>query len=171
MSERGRPLDEQTMSLGLLMEAAQAQKSSAEAILEKLNDHVRGLDAVVRDEIRRTLVHELELLGTDSRRAAEALRALIRAANLRTLAWSIAVTVLAAAIPLIAVKCLLPSRDEVAALQAKRDALASNIAKLQQRGGLVDMRRCGDEARLCIRIDRKAPAYGESADYLVVKGY
>lgn len=171
MNERGRPLDEQTMNLGLLMEAAQAQKSMAETVLERLAEHVQGLDTVVRDEIRRTLVSELELLGTDSKRAAEALRGLIRAANVRTLAWSIGITALCSAIPLLGARWLLPSRSDVAALEAKRDALASNIAKLEQRGALTEIRRCGAEVRLCVRVDRKAPAYGDSADYLIIKGY
>ncbi|MGH8327807.1 MAG: hypothetical protein ACRET2_13715, partial [Steroidobacteraceae bacterium] len=65
---------------------------------------------------------------------------------------------------------MLPSRSEVAALRARRDALAANIARLQQRGGSVDLRRCGARARLCVRVDRDAPAYGADADYLIVKG-
>ena len=40
-----------------------------------------------------------------------------------------------------------------------------------ERGGLLDLRRCGNDARWCVRVDRHAPAYGEQADYLVVKGY
>jgi hypothetical protein len=56
-------------------------------------------------------------------------------------------------------------------LRAQRDSLAQNIAHLEQRGGKVDWRSCGDSARLCVRIDRKAPVYGEKADYYIVKGY
>jgi hypothetical protein len=35
----------------------------------------------------------------------------------------------------------------------------------------VDLRHCGSDQRWCVRVDRKAPAYGEQGDYLVVKGY
>jgi hypothetical protein len=66
---------------------------------------------------------------------------------------------------------MLPSQGEVAALRAQRDALAANISSLEQRGGTLDIRRCGARARLCVRVDRNAPAYGPGADYLVVKGY
>jgi hypothetical protein len=45
------------------------------------------------------------------------------------------------------------------------------VEALEQRGGLLDLRRCGNDARWCVRVDRHAPAYGEQADYLVVKGY
>jgi hypothetical protein len=33
------------------------------------------------------------------------------------------------------------------------------------------LRHCGDTSRLCVRIDRRAPVYGEQSDYLVVRGY
>jgi hypothetical protein len=66
---------------------------------------------------------------------------------------------------------LLPSQSELAALRSKRDELASNVAHLEQRGGRIDLRHCGGTDRLCVRVDRKAPVYGEAADYLVVRGY
>ena len=66
---------------------------------------------------------------------------------------------------------ILPSPTELAALRAKRAELASNVARLEQHGARIDLRRCGAAERLCVRIDRHAPAYGEAADYLVVRGY
>ena len=65
----------------------------------------------------------------------------------------------------------LPSPSDVTALRAQRDALVQNIAHLEQRGGKVEWRRCGEPKRLCVRVDRSAPTYGENADYYVVKGY
>jgi hypothetical protein len=59
----------------------------------------------------------------------------------------------------------------VSALRAQRDELRLNVAKLEQLGGHIDWRRCGDSRRLCVRVDRKAPTYGEKADYLVIDGY
>ena len=47
----------------------------------------------------------------------------------------------------------------------------TDIARLTQQGGHVELRRCGAARRLCVRVDRGAPMYGEAADYLVVKGY
>lgn len=170
-ADRGRPLDDQMMSVGLLLETAQTQKTLADSILQKLNEHVRGLDQVVRDEVRRTLIEEMQLLATDSKRAAQSLQALVRAANLRTLLWSAAVTALCSAIPLAEAKWFLPSQAEVAALREQRDALAANMAALERRGALTEIRRCGADARLCVRIDRHAPAYGPAGDYVVIKGY
>jgi hypothetical protein len=77
----------------------------------------------------------------------------------------------AAALPFALAWWLLPSRAELQALRATRDELAGNIARLSERGAQAQLRRCGSERRLCVRIDRSAPAYGESGEYLVVKGY
>ncbi len=164
-------MEENTIKVGLLMEAAQAQQALAASALEKLDAHTRELDTVVRDEIRNTLVEELQLLGNESRRAAEALRSLGRSANLRVAFWSVGVTLLCTAIPLCATWWFLPSQSELATLRAKREELTSSLARLEQRGARMDLRHCGDSGRLCVRVDRKAPIYGEGGDYYVIKGY
>jgi len=164
-------VEDETIKLGLLMEAAHAQQALAEAALEKLSAHMRELDTVVRDEIRHTLVEELQLVVNETRRSADALRRLRRSANLRIGLWTIALTLLCTAIPLSLAWWLLPSPDEVSALRAKRDDLSSAVARLEQRGARIDLRRCGDNNRLCVRVDRKAPVYGAAGDYLVIKGY
>jgi hypothetical protein len=166
-----RSVEDDTMKLGLLMEAAHAHQALVASALERLNAHVSGLDDIVRDEIRRTLVEELLSLGDESKRAAEALRRLGRSANTRVVLWSVGLTLLCAALPVCGEWWLLPSQSELAALRSKRDDLAANVARLEQRGGRVDLRRCGGTDRLCVRVDRKAPAFGEAGDYLVVKGY
>src|SRR5690349_17971593 len=164
-------MEETTIKVGLLMEAAQAQQALAEATLQKLNAHVQDLDTVVRDEIRHTLVQELQVLGNESRLAAEALRSLGRSANLRVAFWSIGLTLLCTAIPLCATWWFLPSQGELVGLRAKHDELVSSIERLQQRGARMDLRHSGDTVRWCVRVDRKAPVYGADGDYFVVKGY
>ncbi len=171
MGERGHAVDEDTMKFGLLMESAQAHQKLAEAHLEKLQAHTQDLDGVVREEIRRTLVDELQALTAESDRAARALRAMKHAANMRGVAWNIGIAILCTAVPGAIAHWVLPSTADVAALRAQRELLVRNLAQLEQRGGKVEWRSCGDSSRLCVRIDRKAPAYGEQADYYVVKGY
>jgi hypothetical protein len=78
---------------------------------------------------------------------------------------------LCAAIPMCGEWWFLPSQSELATLRSKRDELAASVARLEQRGGRIDLRRCGGTDRLCVRVDRKAPVYGEAADYFIVKGY
>ncbi|MGA7537844.1 MAG: hypothetical protein WBW93_03650 [Steroidobacteraceae bacterium] len=169
MTDRG--LNDEAMKLGLLMEAARAQQSLSQESLERLAAHTRDLAALVRDEVGRTVAEELGNIAGESRRAAESLQGLRRAANLRVLLWTVCIAAVCSGVAMAEAWWLLPSRPEVAALQARRDALTANIARLRQRGALLEVRKCGERGRLCVRVDRSAPAYGPGADYLVVKGY
>jgi hypothetical protein len=163
--------NDEAMRFGLLMEAAQAQQRLGEASLERLAAHTRDLEAIVRDEVRRTIAEELGNIAGESRRAAESLQRLRRAVTFRGLLWTMSIVAVCAGVVLGGVWWMLPSQREVAVLRGRRDALAANIARLEQRGGLLVLRRCGARARLCVRIDRDAPAYGSDGDYRVVKGY
>jgi hypothetical protein len=171
MSERGQVVDDDTMKFGLLMESAQAHQKLAETHLEKLRAHTQDLDGLVREEIRRTLVDELKTLTAESDRAALALREMKRAANMRGVMWNIGIAILCTAIPTAIARFVLPSQSDIAAMRVQRDSLAQNIARLEQRGGKVDWRSCGDPGRLCVHVDRRAPVYGEKSDYFIVKGY
>lgn len=159
------------MKLGLLLEAAQSQQALASTALEQLRERTGALDTVVRDEIRNTLIEELREVADDSRRAAHSLRALQRVATVRIAVWSLGIAILATAMPLGLAWWLLPSRADVVTLRLARDQLSANIALLSARGGRAALRRCGAAQRLCVRVDRDAPAYGDAGDYLVVKGY
>jgi hypothetical protein len=162
---------DEAMKLGLLMEAAQAQQRLGEESLERLAGHLRDLEAIVRDEIRRTVGEEMGSVAGESRRALESLQRLRRAANMRVFLWTVSMAAVCCAIAMAEAWWLLPSQREIAALHARRDALSASIARLQERGGSIDLRRCGPRRRLCVRVDRHAPAYGAHADYLIVKGY
>ena len=74
MSDRAQSMNDSTMNFGLLMESAQAHQKLADTHLEQLRAHTRGLDGVVREEIRRTLIEELQTLTAECKRATEALR-------------------------------------------------------------------------------------------------
>jgi hypothetical protein len=164
-------MDDTTMKLGLLMEAAQANQKAAESSLRKLKAATNELATVVREEVHRVVLEELHSLAADSKRASDALRAAGRAANVRALVWSVGTTMLCSTIPLVLACWIIPSRAEIAALRAKHDGLATQVEDLEKRGGRIDLRHCGDGARLCVRVDRKAPIYGEQSDYLIVRGY
>ncbi len=171
MSGAALASDDHTVKLGLLMEAAHSHQELVDGSLRQLQAHTRGLDEVVRDEIRRVMSAELAELMDEAANAAEAMRALGRAARLRAAIWS----ALAALVPGVTVALILwwwlPSPAQIAALRSQRAELAIAVARLSGDGGRIDLRRCGDRSRLCVRIDRHAPAYGEQADYLVVQGY
>lgn len=169
MTEAG--VSDEAMKLGLLMEAAQAQQRLGQESLERLLAHTRDLDVIVRDEIRLTVAEALGNVEGESRRAIESLRRVRRAANLRTLLWTVSIAAICSGVAMGEAWWLLPSRSEIAALRARRDTLAANISRLERRGGMLDVRTCGARARLCVRVDRNAPPYGSGGDYRVVKGY
>ena len=171
MTERTAALDDATMKVGLLMESAQAHQKLAEGQLERLRAHTQDLDGVVRDEIRRTLVEELRALTAETARATRALQKIRGPAAIRGAAWSLAVAVLCTVAPIGVARWALPSAAEIATLRSRRDELTANLAKLEQQGGRIDWRRCGETRRLCVRVDRKAPTYGDKADYFVIEGY
>jgi hypothetical protein len=171
MSDRVHTIDDATMKAGLLMESVQAHQKLAESHLEQLRAHTRDLDSVVRDEIRRTLIEELQSLWAESKRATEALNRIRRGATVRVSLWSIVIAILCTSIPMVIMRWALPSGSDITALRARRDELSASVAILEGRGGRIDWRRCGERARLCVRVDRKAPTYGENADYFVVAGY
>jgi len=164
-------MEDETLKLGLLMEAAQVQQTLAATTLDRLREHTAGLDAIVRDEVRATLLEEMRALADDSQRAAEALRRLQRTANLRFVAWNAAVLTLTSLAPGAIAWWLLPTRAEIQALGAKRDELTTNISRLAHQGGNLELGHCGSTRRLCVRVERGAPAYGATGDFMVVKGY
>jgi len=158
------------MKLGLLLEGAHAQQLAAKSLTDELRAQIAGLDAVTREEIRHTLVEELGSVVAEANRAAESLRHIGRTSLMRHALWTAAVTVSCAYVPLLALRWSLPSSAELAALQARRDVLKADVAALMRQGGQIDLRHCGEPARVCVRVDRRAPAYGADADYYVAAG-
>jgi hypothetical protein len=171
MSGTAPAADDETVKLGLLMEAAHSHQELVDGSLRQLQAHTRGLDEVVRDEIRRVMSTELGELMAEAARAAEVLRVLASAARLRAALWSTLAAVVPGALVAIFLWWWLPSPAQMAALRSQHAQLAAAVARLSGAGGSIDLRRCGDASRLCVRVDRRAPAYGEQADYLVVRGY
>lgn len=164
-------MGDEAIKLGLLMEAAQAQQRLGHESLERLAAHARDLDVIVRDEVRRTVAEELAGVAIESRRAAQSLQSMRRAANMRVLLWTVSISLVCSGVAIAEAWWMLPSPREIAALRAQYDVLVSNIARVRERGGSIELRRCGARARLCVRVDRGAPAYGAAADYLIVRGY
>ena len=131
----------------------------------------RELEQAVRHEVRAAFVEEFEALGQAGRRAAEALEAVRRVASLRLALWVIVVVMCCSLIPLAVVRMAFPTRAELISLRSERDSLESQVMRLSQHGGRIDMRRCGPGGRLCARVERAAPRYGVDGDYYILKGY
>jgi hypothetical protein len=164
-------VDDGTLKFGLLMETAHSQQDLVEGSLQRLDAHTQELDRVVRDEIRRAFVAEFAELMDEGARAADVLRSLGRAVTHRTAWWGAIIGVLPSLMVALLLSWWLPTPREIAALRIEHARLSDAIARLADSGGRIDLRRCGDSSRLCVRVDRHAPAYGEQSDYLVVRGY
>jgi hypothetical protein len=68
-------------------------------------------------------------------------------------------------------------RHQVEQLAEQKAALLGEVAQLQasaeewaKRGGRAKLEKCGDQGRLCVRID-KGRGYGKDGDYYVLRGY
>ncbi len=157
--------------LGLLLDAAHRNQQLVDASLDRLDSHTRGLDAVVRDEIRRTFVSECRTLEQEIASATAALQRMQRMANLRLACWSIAMMTMAAGAIALILDRVLPTAPQLNALRAQRDQLAVQIQQLTNSGARIDLRRCGNDGRLCVRVDKSAPSYGVGGDYLILKGH
>ena len=162
---------DKTLAFGLLMESAQAHQRSAEHQLERLQRHTQELDGVVRDEIKRTLIEELKELSLETQRTVRSMQNARRGAGLRSALWSVGVTVFCASIPVCVAEFILPTRQDIDTLRVQREQLSMEVAALQRQGGRMELKHCGTEARLCVRVDLKAPKYGEKAEFYVVAGY
>lgn len=157
--------------LGLLLQTAQAHQQLVDRSLSRLEAHTQGLDTVVREEIRRTFVAECGALVEEAGRAADALAHLQRRARRHLVGTGALFAALSAGALLLVLWRLMPSGEQLAALRAQRAQLAAGVAQLAASGGRMQLRRCGSARRLCVRVDRQEPAYGEAADYLIVEGY
>lgn len=91
-------LDDGKVSIGLLMDIAQTHQQLAEAALTRLKEHTTGLDAVVREQIRQTLIDELRAVHLESQKAVESLRRVQEAADRRAVWWSVRIAALSAVV-------------------------------------------------------------------------
>jgi hypothetical protein len=159
------------MKAGLLMETTQSQQRLIAASLKQLKNHTQELDTVVREQIQRTLTEEFGALVEESAQVLRNLRALQKSAGRQFASWTVAVTASLSLLTLLSAWWLLPSPSQINALRLRQEQLTAVIDNLEQRGARIDLRRCGNSGRWCVRVDRQAPTYGEQSDYYVLKGY
>ncbi len=171
MSEPAAGLDEPTLKIGLLMESAQTHQRLAESQLDALRVHTRDLDSVVREQIRRSLAEELQGLSEETTRVTLAIRRAAQQARWRTSLFGLLPVLLCAAMPFGIAHWVVPSEARLAEMQTREAALAANLTTLEQRGAKTTWRRCGAQLRLCVRVDKSAPVYGEQGDFYVLEGY
>lgn len=69
-------------------------------------------------------------------------------------------------------------RHQVETLIEQKTQLQAEVAELQtnaqdwaKRAGRAKLDKCGEQSRLCVRIDKSAGTFGNDADYAILKGY
>ncbi|HEY7930439.1 MAG TPA: hypothetical protein VID71_10515 [Steroidobacteraceae bacterium] len=154
-----------------IAEQASGLQQLAEQSLLRLQSHTAGLDQIVRDEIRRSFIAECGALVEEAHLASQALIHLRRSARRHFGAFAVLTVLLSAGAMLLLIGGSLPSRSETTRLRAEQARLAASVAELSQLGGHTQLRRCGRQARLCVRVDVTAPRYGSAGDFYVLEGY
>jgi hypothetical protein len=150
---------------GRVLEAVHAQQAQIHGILATLDTRSRDLDAVLADTVQRAFLDAAGL------RAAGTLSQIHRATGTRFALWSFGIVSCCSLVPAVASWMLMPSRTQLTQARQDLDQLSAGIARLSREGGRIEMRHCGEAGRLCVRVERKAPFYGENSDYAVLKGY
>ena len=151
--------------LSQVLATVHAQQSQIHGVLATLDSRSRDFDTTVGEAVQRALADSAGI------RAAEKLSQVHRATGMRFARWSFGVVSACALVPALLSWALLPSRAQVLQSRQALEQLNAGVAQLARQGGRIDLRRCGAAQRLCVRVDRKSPLYGENADYMVLKGY
>jgi hypothetical protein len=160
LSMEATPVD-----LSQILATVHAQQSQIHGMLATLDSRSRDFDATVGDAVQRALADSAGI------HAAEKLSQVHRATGVRFARWSFGVVSACALVPAFLSWALLPSRTQVLQARQALEQLNAGVAQLAGQGGRIQLRRCGATNRLCVRVDRKSPFYGENADYMVLKGY
>jgi hypothetical protein len=153
------------IELGRILETVHAQQAQLQGMLASLESRSRDLDDSVAEAVQRALLQPAGL------RAAEKLAQMQRASSMRLARWSFGLVSACALVPALLSWMLLPSRTQLLQARQNFDQLSGAVAQLSREGGRIELRHCGAANRLCVRIDRKSPFYGDSADFIVLKGY
>jgi hypothetical protein len=151
--------------LGQILETVHAQQSKIHGVLARLDTRSRDLDSTLEEAVQRAFMEAAGL------RAAETLSQVHRATGVRFARWSFGIVTACALVPTVLSWMLMPSPVQMLQARQTLQQLSVRVAQLSTEGGRIDLRHCGAVKRLCVRVDRKAPFFGDSADYMVVKGY
>lgn len=128
----------------------------------------RTLDTVHAQQVQ---LHDTLASLASSLRAAEKLAQMQRGSTVHFARWAFGVVSGCALVPALLSWILMPSRTQLLQARQTFEQLSATMAQLSREGGRIELRHCGTANRLCVRIDRKSPFYGESADFVVLKGY
>jgi len=152
--------------IALIYAAAQTQQQQAQQVLDRLQQHTRQLESLVRETVMRAGSESLRGLHSEAERARASLQEVHRAALPRILWMTLGSAAAGLIATLILGACFVPSKEEIAQRQATLAALIASGAQAQ-------LSRCTPphgEPQLCIRVNTAAGAFGATHDYYLVHG-
>jgi hypothetical protein len=159
----------QPLEVGLLLETVQSQQRLAEETLARLGEQLRSLETEVGAQVAYAAREAFLQLGAEADAVRTQLLGLRRAVGMRAALRSAAAALASAAMTVLAVRLLVPSAAQIDALRARRALFAADVRRLREYGGSVELRRCGAQGRLCVRVQRAGPVFGAHGDFLLVK--
>jgi hypothetical protein len=154
-----------SLEAGRMLETVHALQAQLHGMLANLETRSRDLDAAVGEAVQRAL------LQPASMQASEKLLQMHRASAVRFARWTFGVVSGCALLPALLSWMLMPSRSQLLQARHTYDELTIAVAQLAREGGRIELKHCGAKSRLCVRVDRKSPFYGESGDFVVIEGY
>jgi hypothetical protein len=165
-------MDSQTMKAGLLMEAADANQKLATAAITRLEAATRTLEPAVRDAVAKAALEEFRHMHDEAKRTAVAFK------QLRSgLTWKIGLVAFlmsaASAGVLLATIYFAGGLNSYSGPPAAPTGLRGDpaaLAEFGRRGQLIEVALCGEQRRVCVRVEPKAGAFGARKDQMVAAG-
>ena len=157
------------------------REAASEAIAQSVKESMAGASDVAAQALQEALEPIITSLSGAERAAGQAESKLTNAVASFGWKWAgVAAGAAAGGIMAILLAGFLSvgwQRHQVEELKGERAALLDEVAQLQvqaedwaKRGGRAKLEACGDQRRLCVRIDRTT-GYGKEGDYFVLRGY
>ena len=166
---------------------AQATRSAAVAAVEQGLAGAGRTATVAVEAAARPMLERLEGVAAEAERVEASLRRTVAWASWRLLGRGVAVVgCLAGLLWLANLSVWWWAERDMGLLQAQRRVLQGEIVGLEaakseleasrdvlvKAGALATMTKCGPRARLCVRVDPKAEAYGAAGEaYRIIQGY
>lgn len=163
---------EQELKLAALLDALEEEHARVQAATAALKATGEDLRRDVQEAAASSMQAALKSLKSEIEAAHQVVNALSRF-SLGRAAWQhVIVALVAIVVALLAVWLYVPSLSEIQTLRTEQAQLTATIAELTERGGKMQLSRCGPDKRLCVAVDERAGKYGRKGDsYLIAKGY
>lgn len=138
---------------------------------QRSKQQAESTEQAVRSAFERHESALLAALSESEQRTSAAIRAQSRSLQRTALTSWLAVVIPVALTLLLGSGALWWMSQSVAGKLAEIERHNTTLERLAQEGGRVQLTHCGNERRLCAKIDTQAVEYGENGEYRILEGY